>query len=75
MYLERVKPWESSKWVAPSAEEMAKRRREAGTELVDDETVHEPERGSEGGLSGDTHAVEGERAKDEPQGTAHKETV
>lgn len=78
MYLERVKPWESTKWVAPSAEEMARRRREAGTELVaddHDDGVLAQGRGSEGGLSGDTHAMDGERAKDEPQGTAHQEHV
>lgn len=77
MYLDGVKPWESSKWVAPSAEEMARRRREAGTELVADDEIDRTanHRGSDGGLSGDTHAVEGERAKDEPHGTAHKEHV
>lgn len=76
MYLERVKPWESSRWVAPSAEEMARRRREAGTELVDDHDDG-PARDhvSEGGLSGETHPPEGERAKDEPVGMAHKEHV
>ena len=35
MYLERVSPMKSSKWIPPSAEEMAKIRRQAGT----DETV------------------------------------
>jgi SP family sugar:H+ symporter-like MFS transporter len=32
MYLLGVKPWESSKWQAPSAEEISKIRKEAGTD-------------------------------------------
>lgn len=32
MYLLDVKPWESSKWQAPSAEEISKIRKEAGTD-------------------------------------------
>lgn len=75
MYLEKVTPWKSSKWVAPSAEEMARRRREAGTDLVDDERENIAGRSSDGALSGDTHAADGVLSKDEPQGTAHKENV
>lgn len=31
MYIEKVKPWKSSKWVAPPPSEIARIRREAGT--------------------------------------------
>ena len=34
MYLERVPPRKSAKWVAPSKEEMSRLRKEAGTELT-----------------------------------------
>ena len=34
MYLERVPPRKSAKWVAPSKEEMSRLRKEAGTELA-----------------------------------------
>jgi SP family sugar:H+ symporter-like MFS transporter len=33
MYLQRVKPWKSSKWVPPSQDEMERIRREAGVSL------------------------------------------
>ncbi|KAL3961033.1 hypothetical protein ACCO45_006150 [Purpureocillium lilacinum] len=46
MYLEGVKPWRSTGWEPPSAEHMARLRRQAGVDLEDG--------GSEGGLSGDT---------------------
>lgn len=78
MYLDRVKPWESSKWQAPSAEEMARKRREAGTDLMVEDVAAEGthRRGSEGGLSGDTHTGDGVRShKDEPLGAAHNERV
>lgn len=32
MYLLGVKPWESTKWEAPSAEEISKIRKQAGTD-------------------------------------------
>lgn len=48
MYIQKVKPWKSSQWVAPSAEEMARIRKEAGT----DETLAlEEQRGT---FSGET---------------------
>ena len=34
MYLQKVTPWKSSKWEPPSAEEMARMRREAGVDLT-----------------------------------------
>ncbi|KAF4120939.1 MFS transporter, SP family, sugar:H+ symporter [Geosmithia morbida] len=49
-YLDRVVPWKSSQWVAPPPEEMARRRREAGTEL-DPEALNE-QRGSEEAAGG-----------------------
>lgn len=55
MYLERVPPRKSAKWIPPSAEEMAKIRRQAGT----DETVLAMDANNEdvekrGTLSGET---------------------
>jgi len=49
MYLERVPPRKSSKWTPPPAEEMARIRKEAGTEVAD--PGNEVERGT---LSGET---------------------
>ncbi|CAH0018932.1 unnamed protein product [Clonostachys rhizophaga] len=40
-YLEHVKPWESSKWVPPTPAEMAKIRRQAGTEIAGTEEAAE----------------------------------
>ncbi|RMZ81910.1 hypothetical protein DV738_g2036, partial [Chaetothyriales sp. CBS 135597] len=34
MFIERVAPWKSSKWVPPSAEEISRIRKEAGTDLA-----------------------------------------
>uniref|UniRef100_A0A0D6R281 Major facilitator superfamily (MFS) profile domain-containing protein n=1 Tax=Araucaria cunninghamii TaxID=56994 RepID=A0A0D6R281_ARACU len=34
MYIEHVNPMKSSKWIPPSAEEMARIRRQAGTEVT-----------------------------------------
>ncbi|RMD40174.1 hypothetical protein DV735_g4958, partial [Chaetothyriales sp. CBS 134920] len=34
MFIEHVPPWKSSKWVPPSAEEISRIRKEAGTDLV-----------------------------------------
>jgi MFS transporter, SP family, sugar:H+ symporter len=40
MYIERVSPLQSAKWIAPSKEEMSRIRKEAGTELpAEGETV------------------------------------
>ena len=36
MYLAGVLPWKSSTWVAPPPEEIARIRKEAGTELAPD---------------------------------------
>ena len=50
MYLERVPPRKSAKWVAPSKEEMSRLRKEAGTELA-----HPDEEGQDrGAFSGET---------------------
>jgi SP family sugar:H+ symporter-like MFS transporter len=42
MYLTKVKPWQSSKWIAPLPSEMAKIRKEAGTHEGDEEVLGEP---------------------------------
>ena len=50
MYLERVPPRKSAKWVAPSKEEMSRLRKEAGTELAQpDEEAQDS-----GSVSGET---------------------
>ncbi|KAF6789024.1 High-affinity fructose transporter ght6-like protein 1 [Colletotrichum musicola] len=65
MYLEHVTPWKSTQWVPPSAEQMAKIRRQAGTELD---------------ASASDTAVNGEknetlRPKDTQNGASHQERV
>jgi MFS transporter, SP family, sugar:H+ symporter len=52
MFIERVSPRKSSKWVAPSKEEMSRLRKEAGTEMVAN--------GNDRGVSGDTERAEGD---------------
>jgi len=77
MYLEHVPARKSSKWVAPSAEEMAKLRREAGT----DETVmahNDVEQ--RGALSGETErgadGIDGKTKQPERnESTTHAENV
>jgi SP family sugar:H+ symporter-like MFS transporter len=54
MYLERVPPRKSAKWVAPSAQEMAATRRAAGI----DDTIP----ADRGAYSGETERNEGEAA-------------
>lgn len=40
MYLSKLKPWKSSKWVAPPPHEIARIRKEAGThDVVDEEAL------------------------------------
>ena len=36
MYITKVTPWKSNKWVAPLPHEMAKIRKEAGTNVADE---------------------------------------
>lgn len=61
MYIERVLPWKSSKWEAPTAAEIARIRKEAGTH----EESHIPDGGSadadmeRGTLSGETERPAG----------------
>ncbi len=77
MYLERVSPMKSSKWIAPSAEEMSKIRKQAGT----DETALAMDMGNtdieqRGAFSGETErGVEGINGKAEERngGAAHAE--
>lgn len=62
MYLENVSPRKSSKWVPPSAEEMANIRKQAGT----DETMLAADVEQRGTLSGETaRDNEGNRIKQE----------
>jgi MFS transporter, SP family, sugar:H+ symporter len=49
MYIERVVPRKSAKWIAPSKEEMSRLRKEAGTEFV-----HPDENVARDTLSGET---------------------
>jgi len=74
MYIERVLPMKSSKWIAPSAAEMAKIRRQAGT----DETMMVQSSGDveqRGALSGETErAMDGAISKEERK-TEHAEGV
>jgi MFS transporter, SP family, sugar:H+ symporter len=44
MYLLKIKPWTSNKWVAPLPSEIAKIRREAGTHDAVDEEAGEAKR-------------------------------
>ncbi len=48
MYIERVAPRKSAKWIAPSKEEMSRLRKEAGTEFV------HPDEHARDTLSGET---------------------
>ena len=59
MYLQKVKPWQSAKWVAPSAEEMSRIRKEAGT----DETLAAKDIEQRGTLSGETERGADSEAK------------
>lgn len=55
MYLEHVAPMKSSTWVAPSAEEMAKIRKEAGTdETMLAQNAEDVENNGRGTYSGET---------------------
>lgn len=67
MYIENVSPMKSSKWVAPSAEEMARIRREAGTDDtagVDINNAQDVE--ARGNLSGETErGVDMKKSNDE----------
>jgi MFS transporter, SP family, sugar:H+ symporter len=82
MYIERVSPMKSAKWVAPSKEEMSRIRKEAGTELPTDGNNAEDVGGemARGTLSGETernHGVEGEHKMEDIDGVGagHRERV
>jgi len=73
MYLEHVPARKSAKWVAPSAEEMARLRREAGTDETAMANADEEQRGA---LSGETErGAEGAGSKPAERNgsTAHAE--
>jgi SP family sugar:H+ symporter-like MFS transporter len=44
MYLSKIKPWKSNKWVSPPPHEIARIRREAGTHDGDEEIAEPKER-------------------------------
>jgi MFS transporter, SP family, sugar:H+ symporter len=75
MYIEKVVPWKSSKWVPPSKEEMSRIRKEAGTELSPDAPGGVDNRGT---LSGETERADDGFARKESAGDAgvgHEERV
>ncbi|KAI0480674.1 hexose transporter [Xylariaceae sp. FL0804] len=72
MYVERVPPRQSARWVAPPPEEIARIRREAGTAEVA-EPLREEESGSSGGAKGTTKAEEVDEARHPPP--QHAEVV
>lgn len=75
MYLEHVPARKSSKWVAPSAEEMAKLRREAGT---DETAMAHDDVEQRGALSGETErGADGIDGKTEQRNasTSHAEKI
>ena len=75
MYLSGVLPWKSSAWVAPPPEEIARIRKEAGTELaVDDpEDQIQQHRSREQDAAALAAAQEKERELDRSSGEAEEE--
>lgn len=65
MYIQRVNPWHSSKWVAPTPEKIARIRREAHGETGDVPVEKDARRQS---LSGETERSSDEMGKEETQG-------
>ncbi|KFH42250.1 Hexose transporter-like protein [Hapsidospora chrysogenum ATCC 11550] len=70
-YLDHVTPWKSSKWIPPSPEEMARRRREAGTEL-DPEAIGDDD--TTGGATRGQVDPDGPKVESSND-TSHRETV
>lgn len=75
MYIERVSPMKSSKWIAPSAQEMARIRKQAGTDETADINLGTNDVEHSASLSGATEAGEGDIRKSEERGTEHDEQV
>lgn len=75
MYIERVAPMKSSKWVAPSAEEMSRIRKQAGTDETAGVDLENATAEPRARLSGETEQGEGEVRKSEEQGAQHEEGV
>lgn len=71
MYIEKVIPWKSNKWIAPPPQEIARIRRQASTheEAVGDQDVgFEATEGSEHSMNGDVSEPDGdtqEKSKDD----------
>jgi SP family sugar:H+ symporter-like MFS transporter len=70
MYIKYVVPWKSAKWEAPSAEEMARIRREAGTNDIPIAGGDAAERGI---LSGETARSGDENGQQDKMGAEHAE--
>lgn len=79
MYIERVAPTKSAKWIAPSKEEMSRIRKEAGTEIpVDGDAggVGAPKDvENRGTLSGETERNPMEERVKDYEGVGHQERV
>lgn len=74
MYISGVLPWKSSSWVAPPPEEIARIRKEAGTELaVDTEDQIQQHRSREQDAAALAAAQEKERELDRSSGEAEEE--
>ena len=71
MYIQKVVPWKSSKWVAPPPSELARIRNEAGTGDVPLDVGEQPDRGQS--LGGDTQRPSDEVAPQTANGGVDKE--
>lgn len=76
MYIEKVSPMKSSKWIPPSAEEMARIRREAGTDDTAGIDIKNADIEQRGNLSGETERdANGEVKKYGQENTQHQEAT
>lgn len=75
MYIERVSPMKSSKWVAPTAQEMARIRKQAGTDETADIKLGADDVENRASLSGATEAGEGDVRKSEEYDAKHEERI
>ena len=76
MYIQHVIPWQSNKWIAPPASEIARIRAEAGTGDVPLDIGEKQDRGQS--LGGDTErpsdeVAPGKRSDEVERGAAHTE--
>lgn len=74
MYLEKVSPMKSSKWVPPSAEDMARIRRQAGTDETAAVMNNSDDVEQRGTFSGETErGSDGMMRKHEDETVQHRE--